>query len=204
MRLTIELYERVRDRLLVLGYGEDYEWAQGVGLPNNPEDLVREYVWVVLNSGMKHTIARKIMDRVWPCVVAGGSASTVFGHRGKAAAIDSVWAHRKIHYVNFVGACGRTDSTAENILAWCDSLPWIGPITKYHMAKNLGADVAKPDRWLVRLAAIDGETVAALCSRLAIATGDRIASVDVVLWRACAAGVLVVTEDSVRIAGQKE
>lgn len=73
------------------------------------------------------------------------------------------------------------------VLAWCASLPWIGQITKYHLAKNLGADVAKPDRWLERIAACGGETVHALCAPFqGYGRPDR--HLDVVLWRSAAIG----------------
>jgi hypothetical protein len=32
------------------------------------------------------------------------------------------------------------------------SLPYIGPVTCYHLAKNIGLQVAKPDHHLTRLA----------------------------------------------------
>src|SRR6202011_3360269 len=52
-------------------------------------------------------------------------------------------------------------------------LPYIGGITVYHLAKNLGADVVKPDRHLVRLAASQGFCdVQTLCSSIAKETGD--------------------------------
>ena len=62
--------------------------------------------------------------------------------------------------------------------------------TKYHLAKNCGADVAKPDVHLQRLAEAHGTTVHDLCADLASRTGYRIATIDLVLWRACANGVL--------------
>ena len=68
-----------------------------------------------------------------------------------------------------------------------ETLPWIGPITKYHLARNLGIDVAKPDRHLVRLAKRFGYNestgVQQMCEELAERTRDRIGVVDVVLWR---------------------
>jgi len=36
------------------------------------------------------------------------------------------------------------------------SFPYIGGVTAFHLAKNLGADLAKPDRHLSRLAAAQG------------------------------------------------
>jgi hypothetical protein len=189
--LTADVYVELVRLLDDRGYGGDRLWSQSVKPPETPEDFVREYVWVVLNSGMKNTIARKIMDRVWPVVSAGGSASTVFGHPGKAAGINRVWRDRKMLF----GALhSKLADDPVGLPDWCQTLPWVGKITKFHLAKNLGADVAKPDRWLERLASCEGDTVDSLCSRLALETGDRVATVDLILWRACATGLLVVGE----------
>lgn len=180
--LSVETYLQIRARLVELGHGEDYTWSETLKPPTTAEAMACEYVWVVLNSGMRNTVARKIFDRVWPRVSAGEPISRVFGHKGKVAAIEHVWSHRADYFTCL--------QAATDVIGWCASLPWIGDITKYHLAKNLGADVAKPDRWLVRLAEASGETVDELCRRLAAATGDRVATVDVVLWRACAIGLL--------------
>ena len=184
MTLTVEIYLHVRTRLAELGYGEDYTWSETLKPPATAEDLSCEYTWVVLNSGLKNTVARKIFNRVWPRVRAGESIARVFGHKGKVAAIEHVWSHRIAYFMSF-------QATAD-VIGWCKELPWIGDITKYHLAKNLGADVAKPDRWLARLAEAECTTVEALCSRFAAATGDRVATVDLVLWRACAIGLLAI------------
>jgi hypothetical protein len=192
VKLTLELYLRARARLAELGHGGDVEWAENVKAPTTPEKFVCEYVRVVLNSGMKNTIARKIMDRVWPRLYADEPITDVFRHPGKRDAIEGVWRQREFYFRQFLEAVDP--------VAWCETLPWIGGITKFHLAKNLGVDCAKPDRWLVRLAALDGETVEALCRRLAEAAGDRVATVDVILWRACAVGVLVIHDGGVELA----
>ncbi len=181
----------MRARLAELGHGGDVEWSENVQPPATPEDLAREYVWVVLNSGMRNTVATGIMRRLWPALRAGLPARSAFGHPGKCCGIDYVWRERRQLLEAF--------RTAPDKLAWCAALPWIGPVTKYHLAKNLGLDVAKPDRWLARLAAAEGESVESLCARLAEASGDRVATVDLVLWRACALGVLSVERGSVEM-----
>ncbi|CAN0576693.1 unnamed protein product, partial [Ectocarpus sp. 12 AP-2014] len=60
----------------------------------------------------------------------------------------------------------------------------IGPITVWHLAKNLGLNVAKPDRHLARLSAqigfIDADD---LCSRLADQSDEPKKVVDLILWR---------------------
>lgn len=192
-RLDLGTYLSLCARLRDAGHGGDYDWAESVTPPQTPEAFACEYVWVVLNSGMKNTVARGIMDRLWPRLVAGESAQVAFGHKGKTAAIDHVWANRSKLFAEL--------QSAEDLVTWCAALPWIGQITKWHLAKNLGADVAKPDRWLVRLAEAEGTSVDALCQRLAKLSGDRVATVDVVLWRACAVGLLQVKDGHVIVAG---
>lgn len=206
MKLTPEVYREVRARLAALGHVGDWEWSQNLRPPATAEALVCEYTWVVLNSGMKNTIARKIMDRVWPCLLADLPLHPgVFGHRAKALALGLTWSRRARLFEEFraFGLTGLApcdgDHLTATVVAWCEALPWIGQITKYHLAKNLGVDCAKPDRWLVRLADAEGETVDGLCARLAREVGDRIATVDVVLWRACAVGVLVTDGKTIEI-----
>jgi hypothetical protein len=57
-------------------------------------------------------------------------------------------------------------------------------------SENLGADVAKPDVHLNRLAEAERVTAQELCERLAKETGYRAATVDLILWRACANGII--------------
>ncbi|MCL4328727.1 MAG: hypothetical protein M1410_04010 [Candidatus Thermoplasmatota archaeon] len=62
--------------------------------------------------------------------------------------------------------------------------PYIGPVTYYHLAKNIGIPVAKPDRHLSRLASRSGfRDVQEFCEFLSRKTGDRIQVIDIVLWR---------------------
>ncbi|HVY23721.1 MAG TPA: hypothetical protein VG962_10250 [Steroidobacteraceae bacterium] len=52
------------------------------------------------------------------------------------------------------------------------------------MAKNLGFDIAKSDRHLVRLKdALGFNTVDEMCLSIARFSGDAVRVVDVVLWR---------------------
>lgn len=160
----------------------DIDWAENLSPPATAEEFALEAIFVVCNSGMKNTVAEGIYQR---CIRALGErkpVSGVFGHAGKAAAIERIWRDREPLLAGYLAA--------EDKLAFCESLPWIGGITKYHLAKNFGADLAKPDVHLVRLADREGCTVQALCERLARETGFRVATVDTLLWRACATGVL--------------
>lgn len=161
---------------------EDLNWSQSVQPPASAECFAREVIFVICNSGMKNTVAAGIYARCMAALECGGDVRQAFRHPGKSAAIARVWAERSELFDKFQQASDR--------LAFLGELPWIGNITKYHLAKNFGVDVAKPDVHLQRLAERDGSTPQALCARLAAETGLRVATVDTILWRACANGFL--------------
>ena len=176
-------------RAVVAALGEqgarDVEWSECVQPPASGEAFAREAIFVICNSGMKNTIAKKIFGRCMQALFNGLPVIGVFGHKGKAAAIEAIWADRKV-LLSMYQSCPTYDMRLELLVA----LPWIGHITKYHLAKNFGMNVAKPDVHLQRLADREGCSAQALCERLAAEVGLRAATVDVVLWRACANGVI--------------
>lgn len=178
-----ETIGRLVRELTVAGYAdEDIAWSEACAPPRDPEDFASEAIFVICNSGMKNTVARRIFDRVMAAVGRGESARTGFGHPGKAVAIDDIWRRRHRYFAEFNAAPDKVD--------YCETLPWIGGITKYHLAKNFGAQVAKPDVHLQRLADLHGETAQGLCERLAEGSGYKVATIDLFLWRACAVGVI--------------
>jgi len=161
---------------------DDIEWAESLREPSSADDFAEEVIFVICNSGMQHKVARGIYDRCIRALAAGTPVADVFGHKGKSAAIEKVWREREQLLAAYLAA--------EDKLQNLRGLPWIGSITCFHLAKNFGADVAKPDVHLVRLADREGVSAQALCERLARETGYRVATVDTVLWRACALGAL--------------
>lgn len=161
---------------------DDIEWSENIQPPADADDFASEAIFVICNSGMKNTVARGIFARVMAAINAGGSAHEGFGHAGKATAIDDIWSRRHELLRAYLAAHDKVE--------FCASLPWIGKITKYHLAKNFGAQVAKPDVHLKRLADREGVTAQTLCERLAASSGYRIATVDVLLWRACSNGII--------------
>ncbi len=61
---------------------------------------------------------------------------------------------------------------------------FIGPITAYHLAKNLGLPFAKADRHLFRLSKCLGyNDVQDFCRNISLLSGDPIQVVDIVIWR---------------------
>lgn len=180
---VLDWYRTVRAIVVREGYQHEIDWAQTVKAPEDAEALAREAIYVICNSGMKAQVARPIFERIMLELVQGRSANGVFKHRGKADAIDWVWAGK-------VGLL-RQYLDAEDKVAWCETIPFIGSITKWHLAKNLGANVVKPDRHLVRIAqAMGAASPDELCSLIASGSKDLKRTVDTVIWRACNLGFL--------------
>lgn len=180
--ITADQVHHLRDALALDGFGAEVEWSERLRAPHDADAFATETIYVICNSGMKWAVARGIFDRIMPILRRGGSSFEGFKHPGKSRAIDRIWAEQEALFQAFVSANDK--------LAFCRSLPWIGGITCYHLAKNFGVDVAKPDVHLQRMADREGVDVQALCGRLAHETGYRLATVDTILWRAAATGLL--------------
>lgn len=175
--------------LIAADYPDDIEWSQSVTFPESPTEFALEFTWVVINSGMKWKVAYGIFhDRVRPALIERGIIGDAeFAHPGKQAAINRIWRERARLFEQFKTAYA---SGPEVALAFCVGLPWIGDVTKFHLAKNFGVDCAKPDRHLERVAEAAGTDTHTLCAAISRAHGDRVATVDYVIWRACEMGVL--------------
>jgi hypothetical protein len=180
--ITLKRFRRIEEILRLHGYGPMIDWSETIQPPASAEEFASEAIYVICNSGMAVTVGTYLAERSLAALAEGQSATSVFGHPGKAPAIDWIWERREQLFEQY--------QAAEQKLEFLETLPWIGPVTRYHLAKNFGADEAKPDVHMERLARRDRTTTATLCRRLARMTGYRIATVDSILWRACADGVL--------------
>ncbi len=171
---------------------EDVSWASGLQAPMTADEFALESIFVIANSGMRYTVARDIYTKVRAVIIEGGSAHSVFGHEGKAGAMDAIWSRRNELFGQY---CDLQDDEAR--LEFIGTLPWIGKITRFHLAKNFGlVHLCKPDVHLQRLADLEGVTPQQMCERISAelkVAGQNacsIAVVDTILWRACATGVL--------------
>lgn len=191
--ITVERFRELEAELRARGFGPEIDNAQTRTAPADARLFALEVAYVIVNSGMRVSVAGPIYAAVEAALDAGTSARTVFGHSGKAAAIDAVWRDREQLFNAF--------APAGDLPAWCQTLPFVGPITKFHLAKNLGGNHVKPDVHLARLASAEGVTPWQLCRRLALATGFREATVDTVLWRVCAEGLI--DSAALRLPGPK-
>jgi hypothetical protein len=159
------------------GYGDEIEWQRELQPCDNAQNFFGETCWVILNSGMKEQIARKIWNRVQDAWAKGIDLSEVFRHKGKVAALNYVMDNHKELFDKY--------QSADDKISFLQTIPFIGGITKYHLAKNLGHDCVKPDRHLVRIASQYGTTPEELCENLSKETGEKKCVIDIVIWRAC-------------------
>lgn len=180
--ITLRRFRRVEMALRQAGYAPIIDWSENILPPADAEAFAREAAFTVCNSGFRNSIAVPIFERCMAAIKGGRSAATEFGHEGKCRAIDQIWTERKSLFAAYLAE--------EDKISFLRTLPWIGRITSYHLEKNLGGDYAKPDVHMERLARRDKTTTHKLCRRLARETGYRVATIDTVLWRACAEGLL--------------
>jgi len=181
--MTPEKYIDLKQFVIDSGFGNEIDWSENLSECNDALNFFEEAAWVIINSGIKNQVARKIWDRIIEAMLEGSSVHSAFGHKGKADAIEFIWANRKKLLDEYLLKDNDDDK-----IAFLETIPWIGKITKYHLAKNLGMDICKPDRHLVRIAEKYNTTPEELCKKLSDAIGDRIATVDYIIWRAANLG----------------
>ncbi len=159
------------------------------------EGFLRESAWVILNAGIREQVVRGVFPAIsaaffqWASAKQIASRSTackraalaVFHHQGKISAVVDV--ATSIANRGFEAFWSKVVADPLETLR---QLPFVGPVTVYHLAKNLGFDTAKPDRHMARLAnQLNFAGAHELAHNISSFTGDPVAMVDSVLWRFC-------------------
>jgi hypothetical protein len=189
-----EVFNLASDYTARAGLTSEIEWQRNSDFHSFSEtQLLAETAWVILCSGFRESIVRRIFDHISLCFFDWESALLIVQHRSICinAARDSLRYEAKL---NAIVSCAemivkegfdQIKRTAINDpIATLKRFPFIGPVTAWHLAKNLGLDVAKPDRHLVRLAQLCGYSSAtALCEDLARKNNEAVKVVDLILWR---------------------
>jgi hypothetical protein len=184
----VDGYSVARWLVVDAGYQDDIALAEGLAnVKPTAQYVLGESAWVIVNSGFRFQVARKL----WPWITSAfhdfdmaqldnrcvETALKVLNHRGKIQAIADLGALVRDRGHEWIVAM------AANPLKLM-TLPWIGKITCWHLAKVLGVDCVKPDVHLQRAATAAGyATPRELCEALRDATGDRLTVLDSVLWR---------------------
>ncbi|MFZ0245594.1 hypothetical protein [Candidatus Binatus sp.] len=179
-------YVRIRETVAQTEEGRELiKWAETIERPKDADDLALRLAGTVITSGFgSHS---RVYERVAEAFRAGTPIYQAFPNKKKARAIERIRSDRDVLFERF-----KRVHTERQASAWCDGIPYVqGPAIRYQAMRDLGAaDVAKPDRHMLRIAERACESVAKLCARLAKLTGDRIGTVDAVLWYAASVGII--------------
>jgi len=190
----IEFYSFAKNVCIAEGYQEEIQLVEDRRFTQiTSEDFFREYAWVVISSGISNKAAISVFTKLMET-----RNIDVVKHPGKHKALEKA-DHNYLKWFDLLQTC-KTD---EERITYIQTLPYMGPATSLHLARNLGIDVAKPDRHLKRIAihflffegikhpigqgiyitANKDADVQSLCRHISKQTGDRIGTIDVILWR---------------------
>jgi hypothetical protein len=182
---TIVQYEGFRDEIL---------WQTNIRFENlNETTFLQEIAWVILASGMKESIIRNRFEALSNCFYDWSSAKKIIFNREKckSSALKIFNNEQKISailnaadQVNSIGFEKLKKKIISNPISFLQTFDYIGPITVYHLAKNIGLPVAKPDRHLVKIAQQENYCdVQSFCGEISRLSGDPVPVVDIVFWR---------------------
>jgi len=180
----LEFYQKAKAFSLEnQGFKKDIDWQNSRNLSDiESVEFYWEYVWVVLCSGFSVKAASNIFRKLQN----EPNNFSLVKHPLKRKAIEYAFDHHDT-WLKQIKECETTD----DMLRILETLNHIGPVTKYHLGKNLGLQVAKPDIHLVRIAETycsktnPHSLVQKLCKFLSDVSGDKVPTVDLILWRYC-------------------
>lgn len=174
------------------GFGKEIDWCENRPPFHTVDDrrFLAEYAYVVYNSGMKNSVIEAKWEEISKAFLWFNANSiidheesvrekvlTIFGNKAK---VDAVIKVAMMIYLSYEVVKERIE---ENVLEELDKLPFIGPVTKYHLARNLGFDYIKPDRHLRRLAKKYNMTPFEFAEVIRKETGRKLGVIDIILWR---------------------
>ena len=196
---ALEFYQTASEFVRSGRFAYEIDWQRRVELSDFEEsDLLREAAWVILCCGFREATVRRLFDYVSLCycdwesaediVVAGerciATARAAFGNEAKLTALLTM-----AQIVATRGFENLKDQILSDPLPTLRGFPFIGPVTVYHLAKNLGLDVAKHDRHLVRASRKFGfHNPDRFCRAIAEVHKEPIKVIDLVVWRFLASG----------------
>jgi hypothetical protein len=182
--MDLKLYTKIKAYVLDAGFSwEILEVEQVLKFPcSSKEVFLKQYIWVIVNAGLKYQVGVQIFYRILFALHFQKPLEMAFNNKKKTDAIYFV--------INNLTAIFHNYKNAQDKISFLEKLPFIGPTTKYHLARNLGHNICKPDRHLVRISESYHITPNELCSSVSEISGDPIGVVDVILWRAANLGFI--------------
>jgi hypothetical protein len=196
-RKRAEKFFRKAKSYIASEYPSDLRHFRRINVPEtfcrmNENRFLSKYAWVVYATGFREaTVENKFpaikkafkrfrleevakMEDLHPVL-------KVFKNKRKATAVrNGARAVSKEGFANF-----KHRMMIEGVDG-LDELPWIGEVTKNHLAGDIGlADVPKCDRWIVRIARLLGYRPLVLIDELSVKFKEKKRVVDFILWAYC-------------------
>lgn len=181
-----------------------------------PEEFAYECFYVVCVAGFKQDYAKAMCNKIINFVKIKDQFEIedllkLYKNKAKTKAIKNIWDNRKQYQEQFYSL-----KPLEDKVSFLASLPHIGNITKYHLARNLGLNFVKYDIWIQRLGvALYGNIdfidkvnnskllieIKEFCDKMfdevQKETNEKVGFIDVVLWRSCQKGLLKINKMNV-------
>ncbi len=187
-------YLLAKQAVIDAGFESEIDWQNNIDPKMISESLfLREAAWVILSAGMRETVIRKVFPRVSHAFLNWESAGAISKQANycRAAALPTFNNNKKIDaiiqiagHVTSEGFDFVLKSVQQKGVDYIVSLPYMGPATSAHFAKNLGIIIVKPDRHLNRVAEKTGfKSPQEMCELISNYVGDNIAEIDLVIWR---------------------
>ncbi len=186
-------YLKAKSLVIEHGYYEELDYYSSVNFNKLTEkEFIMELAWVILSSGIREKVVCSKFAQIseafcqWSIVDVCSNpdqcykmAISVFNNPRKIKAILVA-----IKEIDRIGIASLKKNIISEGINYLKSFPFIGDITVYHIAKNIGLNVCKPDRHLTRLAQNIGfDDAQKMCSEISHIVGDEERLVDTVLWR---------------------
>jgi hypothetical protein len=222
MQLTKGFFFDLENRLRTVKWDPPFDEITAQLLQKEPvsaDEFARRAIYVVLAGGFRQKTAKafhtEIMNYLTGQTAKSGEQMfadliIIFGHENKINAIIKIWQNRQKYRNGYYSITSLSKK-----LQYLQSLPHIGPITRNHLARNLGEDVPKYDIWVQRLGVAFKEQttpgkgqilkdkinnaklhpdVKQACDEMFVylvkETGLHICYIDLILWKACESGVI--------------
>jgi endonuclease III len=189
-----DVYLTAKEAVVARGFAWEIDWQAERRLDRIDEsEFLRESAWTVLSAGFRETVVRRLFVPICDAFLGLRSAAVIQANRVgcRRAALKVFNNHRKVDAILDIASV-VADSGFEVIrrriqeedVRFLQTLPYIGSITAFHLAKNLGLPVIKPDRHLQRIAKAAGfSSPREMCELISHRVGEPVQVVDVVLWR---------------------
>ncbi len=162
------------------------------------QEFLEQYVFVVLACYWKEQYAY----RLFRDFMVDRDLDLIHNAHKRAAIANALFLYQEwLRWIKHYARMGTG-----YVETYIGTLPMMGDVTKYHLARNIGIDCVKPDRHLVRLAERFGylkrpphkeskrdqairehRQVTEMCQAIQSEIGgsEKLGTIDVVLWRWC-------------------